>query len=56
MFSNNNGDGDGNDMRNDNGNKVASNKEGDGKTGKSNDDGEEEGNGDGGKSNGGGNE
>jgi hypothetical protein len=38
-----------------NGNKVASNKEGDGKSGKSNDAGKEEGNGDGSKSNGDGN-
>jgi hypothetical protein len=43
-------------MRDDNGNVVASNKEGNGKCGKSDDDGEEEGNVDGSKSNGDGNE
>jgi hypothetical protein len=48
-------DGDVNNTRDDNVNEVASNKEGDGKSGKSNDDGKKEGNGDGGKSNGDGN-
>jgi hypothetical protein len=47
-----NGNSNGNNTCNDNRNEVASNKEGDGKSGKSDKDGKEEGNGDGGKSNG----
>ncbi len=43
-------------MCNDNGNEVESNKKGDSKSGKSDDDGKEEGNSDGGKSDGDGNE
>ncbi len=50
-----NGNSDGNNTRDDNGNKVVSKKEGDGESGKSDDDDEEEGNGDCGKSNGDGN-
>jgi hypothetical protein len=46
-----NGNGDGNNTCDDNGNEVVSNEEGNGESGKSNDDGDKEGNGDGGKSN-----
>ena len=51
MSNGDNGDGNGNNMRNDNGDEVVSNKEGNSKSGKSNDNGNKEGNGDGGKSN-----
>jgi hypothetical protein len=50
-----NGDCNSNNMHDVNGNKVASNEEGNSKSGKSNDNGNKEGNGDGGKSNGDGN-
>jgi hypothetical protein len=49
------GNGNGNNMPYDNGNKVGSNKEGDGNSGKSDDNCDKEGNGDGSKSNGDGN-
>jgi hypothetical protein len=49
-------DGNGNNMRNGNGNKVAGNKESNGMSSKSNDNGDKEGNGDSVKSNGDGNE
>ncbi len=52
MSNGDNGNCNGNNTRDDKGNKVASNKEGDGKSSKSNNEGDKEGNGDGGKSNG----